>query len=394
MATIAVQITSTGPIGPDYANILQQLRIIYLSIYGSDAILDPDSQDGQFLAALAQAIFDNCQSVIDAYNSFSPSTARGVGLSSLVKLNGLRRSEATSSEATVTVGGTVGTQIIDGVIGDNVNLGTRWSLPPLVEIPDSGSADVTATCTADGAVAAAPGTLIVILTPTLGWQSVVNDAASVLGQPVENDAQLRARQSVSVALPSLTILDGINASVDAVVGVQRLRIYENDTDFVNADGVPSHAISAVVSGGDVQEIAAAISLKKCPGGVTYGTTNVVVFDSKGMPNTINFFQLSVVPLKMEITIHPLPGAGYVSTTGDLLKQTVADFVNAYLIGEDSYTSRLYSPANLGGVGLGATYVVTAITQAKIADALSAANVVILFNEGASIDVNQINLVLV
>lgn len=392
MATVAAQITDTGIIAPDYSDILQQLKIVYWAIYGSDAILDPDSQDGQFLATLAQARFDCNQNVIDIYNSFAPGTARGIQLSRLVKLNGLRRSVPTNSQVIVSIGGTVGTNIINGVVGDNANLGTRWALPALVVIPITGTVDVTAVATDPGAVPAAPGSLTNILTPTLGWQTVTNAILATPGEAVETDAQLRVRQAKSVALPAMTILEGIFAAVDTVVGVSRLRIYENDDDVVNADGLTPHSISVVVAGGDATAIANAVALKKAPGGRTNGTTAVIVTDKNGVPNTIRFYPLTTVPLKMQINIHPL--IGYVSTTGDLLKQTIVDFVNGFDIGEDSYLARLYSPANLSGVGLGATFVVTAITQAKIPNALAAADIVIAFNEGTTLDLSQVTLVLV
>lgn len=391
MATVAAQISLTGIIAPDYLDILQELRIMYWGIYGSDAILDPDSQDGQFLATLAQAIFDCNQNVIDMYASFAPSTARGIQLSRLVKLNGLRRSTPTNSQAIVTIGGVVGTQIINGVVGDNANLGTKWNLPTLVEIPIAGTIDVTATAADPGDVPAGAATLTEIITPTSGWQTVTNLDNAAPGQPIETDAQLRIRQSASVALPAQTILEGIFAGVDAVTGVSRLRIYENDDD-VTVDAIEPHSISVVVSGGDATEIAQAIALKKSPGGRTNGTTSQVVTDRNGVPNTIRFYELTIVNLKAQITIHPL--TGYVSTTGDSLRQAVVDFINGFSIGEDSYLARLYSPANLTGTGLGSTFVVTDIKQAKVANALASADVVIQFNEGSQIDLDHTTLVLV
>jgi uncharacterized phage protein gp47/JayE len=393
MTTLAVQITDTGVIGPSYADVLQQLRVMYWGIYGSDADLDADSQDGQFLAVLAQAIFDCDQAVIDAYNSFAPDKARGVQLSSLVKLNGLRRAVATNSQVDVAVSGTVGSQIINGVVGDSLGLGTRWDLPTLVIIPVPGVITVTATSEDPGAIVAPHNSITKILTPTAGWQTVTNGVNDTTpGQPVESDAELRVRQTKSVALPSLTIIDGIYAAIDAISGVQRLLIYENDTDITDANGVPSHSITVVVSGGDVTAIVNAISLKKSPGTGTFGTTSRLVFDSRGVPNTIKFFQLTAVPLKTQITIHPV--AGYISTTGDALKQAVVDFINALDIGEDSYTVRLYSPANLGGTGVGATYIVTDIKQAKLTGGLSGADVPIAFNEGATASLDDTVLVLV
>jgi uncharacterized phage protein gp47/JayE len=391
MATLAAQISATGIVAPDYADILQQLRIIYWSIYGSDVDLDPDKQDGQFLAVLAEAISDCNQTMIALYNSFSPSTAQGVALSSLIKINGLRRLNPSFSQCVVTVGGVVGTQINNGVIGDNQNLETQWTLPPLVTIPAGGTVNVTATCTVAGATAAGHDTLTNILTPTLGWQTVTNAASASPGQPVETDVQVRTRQSSSVALPAMTILQGIFAAVDAVTGVTDLAIYENSSDATDGNGIPRHSIAVVVLGGDVNQVASAIALKKSPGVGTQGTTSVTVTDSNGVPNVIKFYPLTVVPLSVIITIHPL--TGYVSTTGDALKAAVAAFVNGLVIGEESYLNRLFSPANLGGMGLGATFVVTGITQAIKPAAPAAADVPIAFNETASLAVSDITLVL-
>lgn len=390
MATLSAQVSITGITAPDYADILQQLRISYWGIYGSDADLDDDTQDGQFLAILAQIIHDCNQTAIAVFNAFSPATAQGVGLSNVIKINGLRRNIPTNSQSPVVIGGQVGTQINNGRVGDNLNLGTTWNLPTLVTIPVEGVVTVTATCASAGSVDAAAGTLTVILTPTRGWQTVTNPDEAAPGLPVENDATLRLRQSKSVALPALTILESIFAAVDAVQGVGRLRIYENDADVTDGNGIPDHSIAVVSSGGDVTQIATAIANEKSPGTGTYGTTVVVVEDQNGVPNTIRFFELTESSLIFEIDVTAL--AGYVSTTGDLLKQSLADFVNAYGIGETSYTSRAYSPANLGGAGLGATFVVTAIKQARTGNVLGTANIVAVFNEAFTLSLGNINLV--
>lgn len=381
MATIAAQVLPTGIVSPDYANILQQIRILYWSIYGSDADLGDDTQDGQFLGILAQLLYDNNQMAVAIYNAFSPSTAQGVGLSSVVKNNGLRRLVPTNSQVPVVIVGQVGTQILNGQIGDDLNLGTTWNLPAVVDIPVGGTVTVTATAANVGSVAAAPDTLTVMLTPTRGWQTVTNPDAATTGEPVESDAELRLRQSRSVALPALTILESIYAAVAAVQGVGRLAVLENDDDVPDADGIPAHNICVIVSGGDVTQVAGAIASKKAPGPGTFGTTEVVVVDQKGVPNTIRFFELTAVPITIEIDITAL--SGYVSTTGDLIINNDVAFVNALDIGEDSYLSRLYSPTNLGGIGLGATFVVTAIRQSRDAGPPTAANVVIAFNEAAT-----------
>lgn len=387
LATLGPTISSTGISAPSYADILASLQASAQSIFGSDIYLDPDSQDGQLLAIIAMAINDENQAAIAAFLAFSPTYAQGTELSSLVKINGIARQVATNSTVVVTVVGTVGTVITNGLVADTNN--NQWNLPSTVTVPLSGSIDVTATAVDVGDVTALAGTVTTIVTPTLGWQSVTNAVPAVPGAPVEADATLRQRQAVSTALPSQSPLDGTLAAVANLTGVIRYAAYENVTGTTDGNGVPGHSISIVVEGGDTLQIAETIANKKTPGTGTYGTTSEIVYDQYGVPNTINFFVLAEQALAVEIDITAL--AGFVSTTEDTIKQAVADFVNGLSIGEDSYLARLYTPANLGGTGEGATFVVTAIRQAIKPAAPAASDVVIAFNQAATLAVADVTV---
>lgn len=406
MTSLAAQITAAGISAPDYPTILASLQDSYRGIYGSDVDLDPDTQDGQLLAIFARAIYDCNQSVISSYNAFSPNTAQGTGLSNLVKLNGLRRKIPTNSTAVLTLVGAVGTVITNGVVGDNVNLDTRWTLPATVTIPLSGTIDVTATCTAPGSTAAAIGSLTRILTPTFGWQSATNSAIATAGNPVEADPELRQRQTVSTALPALSNLQAIYSVIDNLDGVTRLAVYENDTDSADSNGISAHSISAVVLGGDVTAIANAIASKKAPGTGTYGSTSVVVVDSHGVSDTIHFYILALTNLDVHVTVKAL--AGFAATTEPLIQAAVAAFISGLDIGEDSYYLRLVAPANLeGDVAvatsglsqadldvLSKTFTVTAVTQGAHGGLLSAADVVIAFNAAATCGASQVSITVV
>lgn len=362
--SLGVTIDAVGIHVPLYVDVLASLTASYQSIYGSDANLDPDSQDGQFIAILASAINDCNQGALAAYLARSPTTSQGAGLSSIVKINGIARLVPTSSTALVTIVGVAGTPIANGLIGDNINLGTQWSLPALVTIPGSGSIVVTATCTVLGATAAAIGTLTQILTPTNGWQTVTNPAIASVGAPTESDALLRQRQSESTSLPALTIQEAIFANVVAVPGVVRIAFYDNDTGAPDSNGVPAHSFAVVVQGGSAAAIAAAIAASKAPGSGTYGTTTIVVTDTHGVTNTINFFVLTQVVITVEVTVKAL--VGFVGTTSALIKSTIALFISNLSIGETSYLNRLFAPANLTG---DAAVAATGLTQAQL-DALS------------------------
>lgn len=392
-------IDATGMSIPTYAAILAGLQAEYRSIYGTDVVLDADTQDGQWLAIQASALNDANSMALAVYNAFSPATAQGVGLSSVVKINGIKRMVATNSTVDVEIGGANGTTINNGIVGDVLE--QQWALPSVVNIPALGTVTVTATAVNVGAVEAQAKTVTSILTPTRGWQTVTNALPATPGAPVESDGELRLRQSSSAALPALSPLVGIYAAIANVTGVQRFQVYENDTDATDGNGLPEHSISVVVEGGDTTDIAETILLKKTPGAYTYGTTSEVVYDARGLPSTIRFFRATPVSITVEIDVQAL--VGWSITTEDVIKQAVADYINAgtvngvYVnggkIGDDVYLSRLYTPANLGWMSIGATFDIAPPTGIRIARTGSPtpANVTIAFNEVATCDVSDITI---
>lgn len=371
---------ATGFHYPDYPTILQYFKDQYHAIYGADVYLEADSQDGQWIAILALALYDTYQIASAVKNSFSPLTAQADALSRNVKINGIRRGVATYSSVDLTIIGVAGTVISNGKAKDTLD--QTWILPASITIPPGGSIVVTATAEKVGAIKADPNTITKIGTPTRGWQSVNNAAAAAVGNPVETDAELRRKQTLSTALPSLSVISGIRGAVASITGVSRSRVYENDTDTVNADGIPAHTISAVVEGGDVQQIANAIALKKTPGTGTFGTTSATTYDRYGQPTIINLFRPSTATIGVEVSIVAM--TGYTTGYADQIKQAVAAAITALNIGDDVLVTKLYISATLPNAA-GATYDITQIRIKTGAGAFAAANIPLAFNEVAFCD---------
>lgn len=388
LATLAAQVTSAGISAPTYNQILQSLQESFRAIYGSDAYLAPDSQDGQLLAILAQAISDSNQMAIKAYQSFSPSYAQGVGLSSVVKINNIRRQIPSHSTAVGTVVGVAGTTITNGVVEDSN--GNLWDLPSPTVIPIGGSLSVTVTAQEPGEIPALAGTINKINTPTLGWQSFTSTSDATQGNPVESDAALRRRQSASVSLAGKTPIASVIGAVANVDGVTRSRVYENPTGAVDANGLPAHSISAVVEGGDVQDLVDAIGSKKTPGAATYGTTNGTYEDPySGINYTINFFVLA--PVAIEVAITGTAGDDYTSDLDDLIKAELTAYINSLGIGQGVQYLRLFGPAYLNGAAEGQSYEITAMTINITGNPPGTADLAVGFNEAALISESDITV---
>lgn len=378
MAIPSVTVDETGIHLPAYDDVLTALQADYRGIYGADTVLDPDTQDGQLLAIFALAIHDAQTSAVAVFNAFSPSTAQGAGLSSVVKINGIARNIASYSSADLTLVGQAGTTITGGLASDAS--GVQWALPASVTIPPAAEIIVTATATTKGAVQAGAGAINTIATPTRGWQSVTNVLAAVAGAPIERDATLRQRQRVSTAIPSNTVLEGTIGSVATLAGVTRYAAYENDTNVTDVNGIPSHSIALIVEGGDAQEIANTIARKKTPGTGTYGSTSEIVIDAYGIAHTVSFSRPVNIPVTVAVTVKAF--AGYTASIETQLRQAIVDYVNGLKIGDDVYRTRLFVPATLSNSASGSVYEVTNLLIARDAGSPGTPDITIAFNEAA------------
>lgn len=381
LATLGPTITAAGITIPSYSDVYASLQASSQNIYGSDQYIDPDSQDGQMLAVFAKGYSDQNNAIVALYQMFSPTFAQGVPLSTLVRINGLRRNSAGYSTAVGTVTGTAYTVINNGVVQDQA--GNLWNLPPTVTIPGTGSISVTVTAQQLGAITAPIGWINTIYTAQYGFFSFANTAAAVPGAAVESDSALRVRQAKSVALPASSPLGAIYAAIGQLPGVVNWTVYQNDTGATDGNGVPSHSIDVIVEGGNLTQIAQTIQQTKSPGTGTYGGTTEIVTDAtSGLPNTIKFDVLTLTTIYVSITLKALPN--FVSTTVPVIQAAMAAFLNSLPIGNEVYYSQLYSAAQLDSQGLGATYYITALTVGTSPSPGGTVNVPIAFNAVASV----------
>lgn len=386
---LSATITAQGISAPDYQDILDKVTGFFQQIYGADSYLDPDSKDGQMVALVALAIHDANNTAISVYNSFSPSTAQKDALTRNVKINGIARKGETRSTVDLILTGTAGTTITNGSAKDTNNI--VWNFPASVSIGVGGTVTITATCNSSGSVAAVAGTVTGINTPTRGWTAVTNPTAATVGAAAETDAELKIRQSQSVALPSLTPFEAVDGAIANVSGVTRHKLYENDSGSTDSNGLPAHSISAIVDGGDATDIARTLRRKKGQGVSTYGKTTIQVADTYGNPHDISFSRPDVVPIFVAITIRAF--TGYTSQIGEEIKQAVADYINSLKIGDSVLLSRIYSPANLGVVSGGNAryYDIIELMIGKSVESEAAANITIAYDEAASCQTANIDI---
>jgi uncharacterized phage protein gp47/JayE len=406
MSYFAPYVDDDGLHLPTYNDILEKRIDDAKAIFGEDIYLANDSPDYQMLANESLLLYETMQAIQYAYNQMSPVTAVGVGLSSLVQLNGLTRQAASYSTCDVTLTGTSAATITNGKVQDEA--GNLWALPTPITLQAAGSPvgstyelTVTATCETAGAVIALAGDINVIVTPTAGWTSVTNASAATVGQDAETDAELRTRQAVSVALPSQTMLAGTLAAIAALDNVTRYAIYENPTNSTSVsdpdvpfEGAPEHSITCVVEGGAIQDIAKAIYYNRGLGCYTNGDIETTIDDTEyGTSTIIRFYRPVEVPVYIKIELHQL--TGYLMDTDDDIKEAIAEYINNLGIGDTLAISSVnYAALSIMVDQLRPTFSIYSISLGESPSPIGTSDLTLDYNEVFTSDVDDIDIVVV
>ena len=383
---------------PAFADVLAAHKADYAGNYGlaNADLSDVADQDVEWVTIEALAFQETFNLALAVYDSFSPATAQGAGLSSIVKTNGIARESASYSTQPVTVVGRAFIVLTGQTVSDGTN---AWTLPSPITIPASGTIDVTATCSVLGAISVPQGTVSGLSSITRGLQSITFSGVTSPGAAVETDPELKVRQTESTMLPAVGVVDGIQGAIAGLPNVARVAVYENDGLLPDANGIPGHTISAVVDGGDNTAIATAIAVRKLSSG-TFGTSSAVVPSGVAqIPRTVYFFRPGEPAIGWALTVRPL--MGFTTDGVAALQSAIAAWTNALGIGVDTAQgriyrvpiSRAYAPAMLSGTVYEGTFEIVASSLMAGRDGLapSLTDPVIAFNEAPSCQAANVNI---
>lgn len=386
------EVTSTGYKLKTQNEWFDEEKQMYLDI---DPLwnLDPSTPDGLKLAHDAEVFSALDETLQQAYNSKDPNKASGVDLDVIASLTGTSRSEGTASTVTGFVLSGVAsplTTVPAGTIFESVTTGSRWTLDQQWTLDSSGQATVDITCTEVGPTEADAGTITRIITTVPGLTSCNNPSPATPGTEIESDSSLRVKRATAVGRPGNNQIDSMLGELYAVDGTRRVKVYENDTNTTDSNGLPPHSIAPIIDGGTDADVAMAIYIKKNPGVALYqaGTPISVDVTSPTYPDnvkTIKFSRPEYVDMIIAVTIKndgSLP-----SNTQDLIRDAFIDFaagglvpaefgfkVDGFDIGETVPYSTLYTPINKVIGQYGNSYVQTLTVNS------GTTNVAIAFNE--------------
>lgn len=352
---------------PTYRERLEDFIAGYRKIFGDDVYIGADTMDYQLLSLVAKCWDDLNSVILDSYNARNPNYATGAALDLLLPLNGLIRNAATRSSVVLTLTGVPGATLPAGMQAMDEE-GYVWEIEDEVTFPESESggastATATAYCTEYGAIGAGVGTVNIINTVQSQWMGVTNEVEATLGHNIESDAALRARRQLSVSLPSRGLVSGVRAALMNVSGVESVNVvenYTNSTDYSYSDGeILPHSIAVVIEGGDDQEIAKTIWLKKSLGCDLNGDQVVPYVDEFNQTNNVSFYRPNQTDVAVQINLRVFAENYNEALLTELVPKAITDYINNLGIGENLIVGLLnavtYNANTLGYPVFSVTY---------------------------------------
>lgn len=211
----------------------------------------------------------------------------------------------------------------------------------------TGAIDVASGCTVTGPTVAVAGDITEIKTPVAGWSTVRNLFDADLGTDIGSDEATRVQRGIDLAAPGTSTEAAIRQALLDVEGVTSARVFINNTDVIDGDGVPPHSVECLVQGGDDQDIldcllanvAAGIGTHSSGAGAVTGTA----VDSQGTSHTVKFSRPSATDIHVEMDVE-YDAAEFPSDGVAQIKAAIVAFGDAQACGKDAVNSSVAAQA--------------------------------------------------
>ncbi len=178
----------------------------------------------------------------------------------------------------------------------------------------------------------------------------------------ESDAEVRNKIRTAMASHGTAVPDALLAAVRAAFKVQMAKLFVNDTNATDSNGIPAHSIAVVVYKGNAAAIAQAIYDKKALGIQDYGSATGEAIDAEGVSHTMHFTRAADKLCYVYITIRKLAGADETAIE-EAVRPAILDFINGLQINEDLIVPQLYGVTYAARPEISGTFAVADIQVA-------------------------------
>jgi uncharacterized phage protein gp47/JayE len=331
-------VETSGVIIADTADTLTTVQTEFKNAFGQDLVVTPDTPQGVLITAETLARDAVLRNNAALANQINPNLAGGVFLDAIMALTGTARDPAEHSTVTATLAGVPGTIVPAGVTASTNPDGDIFELITTVVIGTGGSVSAEFQSVEFGPIAAPSGTLTAIVSGVLGWETITNPDAAVLGRAEQSDQAARLFRKNTLALQGLSLAEAITSGLYATEGVKSLTFRENVADTIETiDGIlmAPHSIYACVDGGTDADVAATILNKKSAGADYNGAVTVNVIEpASGQTYAVKFDRPAPIAIQTRVTIK---ASSSITDPVAAVKEAVLAFANGELEEEPGFT---------------------------------------------------------
>lgn len=176
----------------------------------------------------------------------------------------------------------------------------------------------------------------------------------------ESDASVRARIASSLSGRGYGSYDALIGALLSVPAVgMKYRLYVNEGDSADANGIPGHSVALVSYAGNAAKIARALFDAKAPGIGTYGSVSETVAEANGNEHTVCFSRPEYKLTYVYVFIKKLPGADE-SAIREAVVPAVMAYIDSLEIGGVLNIPKLYGVTYAAKPEIANTLVVTDI----------------------------------
>jgi hypothetical protein len=313
-------VTDAGYVLPTQQQLLDLIAADQKALVNPDVDTSSDSVLGQLNGVVTRQLMIGYEAQQAVYNSNDPDVVEGFLQTMLAKLTGTPRDGATPSTVTLTCDLVAGTTLLAGITLASVpgNPSSQWTPKANYTALSTGALPVDFVNVATGPNEADTGTITVMTTTVVGWNSVINGAPAVPGTNGESDPALRIRREQELQGGGAGNVDAIRAALlkineptgPFVVSADVLNNYTDVVDPVN--GLPPHSIEAVIWDRsppqvDDTKIAQVLWDNGAAGIRNFGTSSGTATDKLGNPQLVAFTRVTQRPIFLAIALTPRAG---------------------------------------------------------------------------------------
>jgi uncharacterized phage protein gp47/JayE len=297
-------ITSTGIIVPDTSDISNEVISEYKDVFGQDLDTTANTPQGILINAEVFSRDGISSNNANLANQINPDLAGGVFLDAIGALTLTSRISETFSFVTANIAGVPFTVIPAGVTASSN--GFIFASETVVTLNSIGQASVIFSSVLPGPIDCPIGTLNTIVNGPLGWETITNPSAAILGTDKQSDQEYRLFRNQTLALQGTSTPFAITSALMNTPGVRSLTFLENVTNVttvIETITLVPHSIWVCVDGGSDNDIGFVLVAKKS-GGCNYnGSVMVNVVDpSSGQTYPVLFDRPTSIPILVRVTI--------------------------------------------------------------------------------------------